>query len=172
MLAAYGSLFVTKGPESEIHFVFARLWPLTKSSGLILVYRYFKNWTCYHHQSLFTLHDNPISVHCLNTKSIITCLWCCIVSLQLKNAVPHESSCEMTLNCIANDIISCFLVSSAPDLNHCESLYVNVTCIWHKHTLVCFVLFSSICCLGDHSDTKAASFRTLSSITCKSTGMF
>ncbi|XP_065918364.1 serine/threonine-protein kinase ATR-like isoform X5 [Dysidea avara] len=40
------------------------------------------------------------------------------VSLQLKNAAPHESSCEMTLNCIANDIISCFLVSSAPDLNH------------------------------------------------------
>ena len=47
------------------------------------------------------------------------CLLITLVSHQLKNAV-HESSCAMTLNCIASNFTSCFLASSTPDLDHCK----------------------------------------------------
>ena len=61
-----------------------------------------------------------------------------IVSLQLKSAT-HESSCAMTLNCIASNFTSCFIASSTPDLNHCKCL-LTVT----AYTIVCNIYFCSI----------------------------
>lgn len=52
-----------------------------------------------------------------------TNVWHAIVALQLKSAT-HESSCAMTLNCIASNFTSCFLASSTPELNHCK-LYAS-----------------------------------------------
>lgn len=48
-----------------------------------------------------------------------------LVALQLKSAT-HESSCAMTLNCIASNFTSCFISSSTPDLNHCKCLLQTV----------------------------------------------
>lgn len=61
-----------------------------------------------------------------------------IVSLQLKSAT-HESSCAMTLNCIASNFTSCFLASSTPDLNHCEHPLVLISLL--TIAIISFVAF-------------------------------
>ena len=75
-----------------------------------------------------------------------------IVSLQLKSAT-HESSCAMTLNCIASNFTSCFIASSTPDLNHCKCYTDSNTLLYASDEII----IRSISYLDYYSDSSPVS---------------